>query len=521
MAADAARTVRLGPGPACWWGWPALAITQPVLDLMGRNPEFFVAGALHEHARSSRSRARRGPGALRRAGASPTCSSRLAHRGIGARACTRVLVGGARRGVRQRARSAGSASTARAWPSVAARRWARRVAVLLVRDRGRAAAPPVPGRRQRALPRRRSCSPAPPSALARRRRRPPTRSGSVSVPVPPGSRGRDRLRRAPAADADDAPTAPSTPSATPPSLGWRPSSHVVPQRQQPAQPHRAGGAGHRHRQRASTTARCRPTASTPAQPALAAGHDDARRSATSRSPTSARGTRARRATASRSRRPSRTRWSCTGTACCPPALREDLPADRRRLGQLRRHGGRGAAAPAVGRGAVDPQPTTRSRAGTARTTPSARRDPGRPPRRARRWPIDADPALHFIHVVTPARAVVRHAVGHHADAARCRTWRTTRPTRDSEWSSLIRYQRHSLQTGAADVALGEVLDHLEDDRAVGRHHAARRRRPRHEHDPARRRAGGHRQQRGGGAPRAASSSRPPARRRARSSTTSP
>ena len=30
------------------------------------------------------------------------------------------------------------------------------------------------------------------------------------------------------------------------------------------------------------------------------------------------------------------------------------------------------------------------------------------------------------------------------------------------WSSLIRYQRHSLQTGAADVALGQVLDHLEE-----------------------------------------------------------
>jgi hypothetical protein len=44
------------------------------------------------------------------------------------------------------------------------------------------------------------------------------------------------------------------------------------------------------------------------------------------------------------------------------------------------------------------------------------------------------------------------------------------PWRDDEgqhgptapWSSLVRYQRHSLQTGAADVALGQVLDHLED-----------------------------------------------------------
>jgi hypothetical protein len=30
-----------------------------------------------------------------------------------------------------------------------------------------------------------------------------------------------------------------------------------------------------------------------------------------------------------------------------------------------------------------------------------------------------------------------------------------------EWSALVRYQRHSLQTGAADVALGRVLDHLD------------------------------------------------------------
>jgi hypothetical protein len=76
--------------------------------------------------------------------------------------------------------------------------------------------------------------------------------------------------------------------------------------------------------------------------------------------------------------------------------------------------------------------------------------------------IDGDPALHFIHVVLP------HAPWF------ATPWGTTlmQPMPeweddfggddDAAWSNLIRYQRHSLQTGAADVALGQVIDHLQD-----------------------------------------------------------
>jgi Sulfatase len=74
--------------------------------------------------------------------------------------------------------------------------------------------------------------------------------------------------------------------------------------------------------------------------------------------------------------------------------------------------------------------------------------------------IDDTPALHFLHVVTP------HVPW---DATPWGTtllgpmppWREEPTNADSRWSALIRYQRHSLQAGAADAALGEVLDHLE------------------------------------------------------------
>jgi hypothetical protein len=76
--------------------------------------------------------------------------------------------------------------------------------------------------------------------------------------------------------------------------------------------------------------------------------------------------------------------------------------------------------------------------------------------------IDGEPALHFIHVVLP------HAPWF------ATPWGTTlMPPMpeweddvgggdDAAWSNLIRYQRHSLQTGTADVALGQVIDHLQD-----------------------------------------------------------
>jgi hypothetical protein len=74
--------------------------------------------------------------------------------------------------------------------------------------------------------------------------------------------------------------------------------------------------------------------------------------------------------------------------------------------------------------------------------------------------IDGTPALHFLHAVTPhvpwdATPWGTRLLGPMPE------WRELPTNPDSRWSALIRYQRHSLQTGSADVALGQVLDHLE------------------------------------------------------------
>ncbi len=74
--------------------------------------------------------------------------------------------------------------------------------------------------------------------------------------------------------------------------------------------------------------------------------------------------------------------------------------------------------------------------------------------------IDGAPALHFLHVVTPhvpwdATPWGTSLLGPMPE------WREDPENPDSRWSALVRYQRHSLQTGSADVALGRVLDHLE------------------------------------------------------------
>ena len=76
--------------------------------------------------------------------------------------------------------------------------------------------------------------------------------------------------------------------------------------------------------------------------------------------------------------------------------------------------------------------------------------------------IDGTPALHFLHAVTPhvpwdATPWGTSLLGPMPE------WREEPTNPDSRWSALIRYQRHSLQTGSADVALGQLLDHLEDE----------------------------------------------------------
>ena len=99
--------------------------------------------------------------------------------------------------------------------------------------------------------------------------------------------------------------------------------------------------------------------------------------------------------------------------------------------------------------------------------------------------IDADPALHFVHIVVPHAPWFATPWGTRLMPP-MPEWVEDPNQPGYAWSGLIRYQRHSLQTGLADAALGEVLDHLESSALLGGHDPGGRRRPRHEHDPARR-----------------------------------
>jgi hypothetical protein len=142
-----------------------------------------------------------------------------------------------------------------------------------------------------------------------------------------------------------------------------------------------------------------------------------------------------------------------GHRALPPSLREDLPAIDEAWGSF------GAA---VGGGAEERTPDAEDPLARWHGTGLDEREPVVQARRLveHGGRIGTEPALHLIHVVLP------HV-----------PWFTTpwgtqlmRPMPDwhddpgdplSGWSALIRFQRHSLQTGAADVALGAVLDHLD------------------------------------------------------------
>jgi hypothetical protein len=74
--------------------------------------------------------------------------------------------------------------------------------------------------------------------------------------------------------------------------------------------------------------------------------------------------------------------------------------------------------------------------------------------------VDAEPALHFVHVVLPHVPWTLSPWGPALmDGEPERVRDSSHPSYD--WSSRLLYQRHALQVGAADVALGRVLDRLE------------------------------------------------------------
>ena len=115
--------------------------------------------------------------------------------------------------------------------------------------------------------------------------------------------------------------------------------------------------------------------------------------------------------------------------------------------------------------------------------------------------IDADPALHFVHIVVPHAPWFATPWGTRLMPP-MPEWVDDPNQPGYAWSGLIRYQRHSLQTGLADAALGRGARPPGELGVLGGHDPGGRRRPRHEHDPARRGAGDHRRQRRGGPPSA-------------------
>ncbi len=75
--------------------------------------------------------------------------------------------------------------------------------------------------------------------------------------------------------------------------------------------------------------------------------------------------------------------------------------------------------------------------------------------------IDGEPALHFMHVVFPHAPWFITPWGTRLMEP-LPAWDDAERTDDVAWSGLTRFQRHSLQAGAADVALGQVIDHLQE-----------------------------------------------------------
>jgi hypothetical protein len=74
--------------------------------------------------------------------------------------------------------------------------------------------------------------------------------------------------------------------------------------------------------------------------------------------------------------------------------------------------------------------------------------------------VDADPALHFVHIVLPHAPWLASPWDTRLMLP-MPEWVLDPAQPGYDWSALIRYQRHSLQTGLADAALGQLIDHLE------------------------------------------------------------
>jgi hypothetical protein len=144
-----------------------------------------------------------------------------------------------------------------------------------------------------------------------------------------------------------------------------------------------------------------------------------------------------------------------GHRVLPQSLRDDLPAIDEAWGGF--GGGVGGAPQGVGAARVE---------GGAHDRWHARGDEERSPAgqaatlEARGALVGSDPALHFVHVVLPHVPWELSPWG--PALLEGEPERVKDPRHPSyDWSSRLVYQRHVLQVGAADVALGHVLDQLE------------------------------------------------------------
>ena len=116
--------------------------------------------------------------------------------------------------------------------------------------------------------------------------------------------------------------------------------------------------------------------------------------------------------------------------------------------------------------------------------------------------IDGSPAVHFVHVALPHRPWVLSRTG--VGTSFSPELITDPDAPGYDFAARMEYQLHSMQVGAADTLVGELVDHLRATPDVVGHAARRDVRPRHQPHATRHRPHeGHRRQPRGGVSRAA------------------
>jgi hypothetical protein len=147
-----------------------------------------------------------------------------------------------------------------------------------------------------------------------------------------------------------------------------------------------------------------------------------------------------------------------GHRALPPALRDDLPAIDHAWGGFGDELGGGAEPtdePANAERGDDPFARWKGLGLEAKSAPAQAADLVE-----RANAVDAEPALHLIHVALPHYPWILTPWGTRLMEFPKRVEDPADPA--YQWSSRLQYQLHSLQVGAADAAIGEVIGHLDD-----------------------------------------------------------